>query len=505
MNVIYDGYSFDRILMNLTISEGLMTKNGQEFLEKAEGLMTSKGKCSLLYRFTTNLLKRDVDLYDFKITEFTNSRWLSARELQFENDKLFKMDLQPIMNYLINDLKKDSYSLDDQKYLTALLYKNSAFSYNTNEFYNKEKFITEMEKAFEIYSEISKEYLQEDFEMGQPGNIRTFRRSSVFMYPTNMSLMDSNPFNTWSVGRSKNKGLFFNYVKEKIGIEKAFFSNEKDIEMFSKYLLSYFQNVTYDVPEEEFIETSYFESKIDNSTLDKTIDRDALLAFLSSYFDKRGDNAKAKKYADLCDPSKLFANGKIKGNNENDVYYNLGKKLITYYLLKNEINRAQNILDKFPDAFQKRNAMLLAIDSLQKADNIIVAFAITDSLLNSYIYKKPKYGNKLFEILGRSSTSSCDKIASLLMKDKNDNVKVACLKLLIRGKVFSGNYYNATALIPDYLSSASQLALYTEVLEGDLGIKQKYRGTWFKFQTTPWADMEYEDGEGGGDIVLMGE
>jgi hypothetical protein len=125
-----------------------------------------------------------------------------------------------------------------------------------------------------------------------------------------------------------------------------------------------------------------------------------------------------------------------------------------------------------------------------------------DSLINVHVYKSSKFGNKLFEILGRLSTANGDNMAMVLMKDKPDKSKPSCLNYFVKGKAQSGQYYQATTFIPDYVSSSSQLGLYTTILKEEI-IKRKIRlddGWYFMDNQSvdnDWGTGVYEEGESG--------
>ena len=207
---------------------------------------------------------------------------------------------------------------------------------------------------------------------------------------------------------------------------------------------------------------------------------------------------------------------KILKNSNIDNYYDLAKSILNYYFTQpfsqsfNEdglvskketlgYDSAFALLNSFQDGFQKRNALIINIDSLQRGKKDAMAISLLDTLLNSYVAKSSKYGNKLFEIFGRLSTSHGDKMAMALMKDKSDKTKPDCLNFFIDGKAQSGNYYQATTFIPEYISSSSELILYTTILKSEV-IKRKTKTNdgWSAMDKNygrSWMTGEYEEGE----------
>ena len=220
-------------------------------------------------------------------------------------------------------------------------------------------------------------------------------------------------------------------------------------------------------------------------------------------------------YAKLINQKEFLNKDKINKNNNTYKYYNLAKSLLNYYWEKpykyldfevsnknSNFNNAFQLLSYFPDGFQKRNALIKNIDSLQRGKKDEISIVLMDSLLNSHILKSSKFGNKLFEILGRLSTNMGDNMAMALMKDKSDNTKPSCLNYFVNGKAQSEKYYQATTFIPDYVSSSSQLSLYTTILKNELKKRKlNQKDGWFMMDNDndddSWISAAYENGESG--------
>jgi hypothetical protein len=93
-------------------------------------------------------------------------------------------------------------------------------------------------------------------------------------------------------------------------------------------------------------------------------------------------------------------------------------------------------------------------------------------------------------------------MAMILLKDKSDNIKPSCLNHFIDGKAQNGNYYQATTFIPDYVSSSSQLSLYTTILKNEVKKrKQTQKDGWYMMDNAnndnSWISGAYENGESG--------
>jgi hypothetical protein len=124
------------------------------------------------------------------------------------------------------------------------------------------------------------------------------------------------------------------------------------------------------------------------------------------------------------------------------------------------------------------------------------AIELTDTLLNVYVNKNPKFGNSFFKILGRYATINSSRIAMNLLKDKNDKIKPACLNYFINGLLQTNRYYEATTFIPDYVSSSNQLKFYTSFIKNEARKKTKnYKGWGNLDEENNWTDEPFESSD----------
>ena len=125
------------------------------------------------------------------------------------------------------------------------------------------------------------------------------------------------------------------------------------------------------------------------------------------------------------------------------------------------------ILKALRDPWDRRNCMIDICYSLQETGPIENTFVYLDSLY-SEIEKKPKFGTKLFRVLGMIGSQSLYDIAMDTYKDFDDKVKPRALSNFIRGVSSSGLYHRAFTYIPKYASRENELELYNEILHSEV-------------------------------------
>jgi hypothetical protein len=215
----------------------------------------------------------------------------------------------------------------------------------------------------------------------------------------------------------------------------------------------------------------------------------------------------------------LLDKEKIKKEDNTNIYFKIANNLLNYYwsvenvlLSKNEksnFEKGFTLLNSYQENFQKRNALLKSIVYLQENEKDAKSIVLMDSLLNVHVYKTSKFGNKFFHILGKLSTNAGDKLAMALMKDKSDKIKPSCLDFFVKGKAEKGLYFQATSFIPDYVSSLSQLQLYTTILKVHLSEKaSKNQDVWYyvekknvELNENSWFNMAYELNDDGTNYI----
>jgi hypothetical protein len=502
LNTTY-GYSFNRLLLDLIITNRINSSEGIAFIEKIGSKKSIKSNFPIEVILLNNLLSSKVDINTWTLRRFSSSNDYEAADLQMQLEKISYSQLNDLTDNIISKFLTDGNLNNDEKnFMAALLYKAKAFTNNKKENLNYTIINESIKKSLFFFDKVSDKYLASDINIGEGSEIKAIKRSKVFKYGGLVSLTNGwNPFGVSSTLQNyKDKSIFINYLISEKGLENFFFKANEDAETLNDFLLSYYSIFNFS-KKDESLALAYFIGPITKNRLHKKIDKDALLAFITCYYHSTKQNKNATMYAKLINHKEFLNKEKINKNNNSKKYYRLAKCLLNYYweqpykFIYNEVenknsnfSNAFQLLNYFPDGFQKRNALIKNIDSLQRGKKDEISIVLMDSLLNSHILRSSTFGNKLFEILGRLSTNSGDKTAMLLMKDKADAAKPECLNYFVNGKAQSGNYYQATTFIPDYVSSSSQLSLYKTILKNEI-IRRKIK------QKDGWYIMDYEDND----------
>jgi hypothetical protein len=381
-----------------------------------------------------------------------------------------------------------------------------------------------LDKSLSFYDRISENYLKGDIIIGQGADVKSVPRSRVYKHLGLVSLTNRwDPFHEYNTLLPyKEKAIFFNYVVKKKGLENFYLLKDEDAETLNLSLLAYYTAYPLILDAEKVIDLTAFNEVIAKKRLPRNIDKNALLAFLSVYYSRHQQKDMARKFIGEVELKHLVKREKIKDEDNSYRYYKLMRSLLNYYWSQPvtvETGPAESIIVKgedyykgfellklFPDAHEQRNALLANIDSLQRGGKDLVAFVLMDSLVKMHLCKSPKFGNKLFEILGRMSTGAGDNLAMGLMKDKSDRIKPVCLNLFLDGKAEAGNYFSTTRFIPDYISSSSQLSIYSRIVKNEAlkrrtDLKDGWSGMDHLIDEDRWlATISglYEDSEDGG-------
>ena len=127
-----------------------------------------------------------------------------------------------------------------------------------------------------------------------------------------------------------------------------------------------------------------------------------------------------------------------------------------------DLNYLAKVAYALPEDYQKRDFLLTCIDTFLNARQELAAIEFLDKLLTNFPNSSSLFGNKVFELLGRSATAGSLKIALQFIRAKDDKDK--CFFYLTKGLCESGRYHDAYSLIPNYSSANSQLWLYNVML-----------------------------------------
>lgn len=512
-NFINSSDDYERFLYNLIITNKLFTKDGADFLSKIETKITVKSSFSLDILMLNNLLNDKIDIQAYLITNLT-SKYSSAFDFQLQKEHIDYNQVNDLSENIISRmLNNKNLNNDDKFFLAAILYKAKAFANNKKVNYKEEILNNGLKKSLYYYNRIKSEYLRGDISLGKGNSVKLVTRSKLYKFGASISLSDGwSPFSLsyWDFKNLENKSAFINFLINEKGLNEFFFKYDDDALILNEYLISYFASFDFKKKNEDIINLNPFEAAILKNNLSSKIDKNALFSFLACYYYYKNDLSKALMYSKQINYKELLDKEKINKEDNSYKYYNLANSTLNFYwnqpyiydtTINNKTSAFTNgfeLLNSFPDEFQKRNALVRNIDSLQRKGKDDIALVLLDTLINSKVLKYYKFGNKLFEILGRLSTNSGDKIAMLLMKDKSDKNKPNCLKYFISGKAQSGNYYQAITFIPDYVSSSSQLSLFTTILKHEIiKRKQKQLDGWSSMDNSSenWSSFPFEESE----------
>jgi hypothetical protein len=520
LNVGY-GYTYNRFLYDLVITNKLFSKEGIAFISKIESKLSVKKNYSLNILMLNNLLSDKLDIYQWTLQNFTNQNYRSS-DLQIQLERISYGQINDLADGIIGQMLASNNVVSDEKnYLAALLYKAKAFANNKQENLNYDLINESMQKSLNFYDKVSSDYLKADITIGEGTEVKSIQRSKIYKFGGLVSLTNGwDPFaEYYSINNYKYKSVFIDYVIKEKGLVPFYLTNDSDAEILNDFLLSYFSVFKLIGEEEKVINLKPFEESILTKTMHKKVDSDLLLAFMASYYYIQKNESKANEFARLVNFKTFLNKEKIDKENNAYKYYNVSTSLLSYFWSKGVVSSSNHenntkwdskwdsafvFMKTYPNEFQMRNSMLKNIDSLQRQKNEVAYLAILDTLLNGYIVKTPKFGNKIFQILGRLATTEGDRIAMFLMKDKPDNIKPACLNFFVDGISHSGYYYKAITYIPDYISSSSQLSLYTTILRNEIKRNKKIKLDGWSVMDNPiednWTSGAYENSDNDGGI-----
>jgi hypothetical protein len=111
--------------------------------------------------------------------------------------------------------------------------------------------------------------------------------------------------------------------------------------------------------------------------------------------------------------------------------------------------------------FQTRNILILVIDALQESEHVEDSFIYLDSLFK-YIDNKPKFGKKLYSVLGKIGGKPIAKIAENLLK--NETQEAYSHQLYANAIMSTNKYYKALKSVPENLSDKSLINIYSRML-----------------------------------------
>ena len=400
-------------------------------------------------------------------------------------------------------------------YYLALAYKTKAFIYNQQYDYHPQEMKEAYGEALKFYESLSVEEADKNETIGSDNDLKTVKRSVLFMFPVNMDLTQTREaYNYYTnANRCKNYTAFAEYLLEHDKVEGYMMANQDVLTNWDKYFLNGIAMEPCDSTKMFFREDQKFELLLDNMSLVSKISADVLYGLKALDCKRRGDLKSAENWLEKVN---LVNYGKSTWLGLKDT--KVDHQLLSGYLMKlcfsfTEIKpsgkdkgssdyyyqKAFGFMNCMPDLYRRRNILIECIDTLQHHKMDQYALQLSDSLLNRYASKSHKFGNKLFEMLGRYSTNETDKLCMQLMKDKTDKSRPFCFEYFVKGKIYSGNYYNTIQQIPEYVSSTSLLKLYSCFLrqEAENTLHSSALGWSNEILKDDYNLQPYEDAEGG--------
>ena len=188
------------------------------------------------------------------------------------------------------------------------------------------------------------------------------------------------------------------------------------------------------------------------------------------------------------------------GLDENTFKSKLVSQLCIAFANKGMKQRVFEITKTMSD-FQTRNILISVIDALQESEHIEDTFIYLDSLFK-YIDKKPKFGKKLYSVLGKIGGNQISSIAKNLLQ--NETQEAYSYEIYSKAIMSTKKYYKALKSVPENLSDKSLIYIYSRMLCAHYKIKAKeltqiYLLDFTIPSSTDWINhnTNYESGQGG--------
>jgi energy-coupling factor transporter ATP-binding protein EcfA2 len=498
------GYSYNRILYSLLLSNSLCSEKGIEFMKNIELKITNKKLFTIEQLLADKISSNSNNVGPYSLSNIFNKE-VDAFKFSGIIDKITAKQRIDYIDFVISKTIEDSkLEANSKNFIIALLLKTKAKCYNLSNNVDYLKIDEALNLAYQYYGKINDAYINSEINIGgENGGLKSIKRSELFLYPGNIELTDYyNTFNVYYSGYDKS--YLINFISKNKSILDKFFLNNNGIEILNRFMKNYSSVVLNNANKSNRYNFDFIETLNKSNFKKDLFDKDYANCLLGLYYHKKGNEVKSKEYFNKVIMNKVFSKETLNGEDK-WTYTELAEECALYYATRSfrdtsaaNTNKLKfySTLSNLPFEYLKRNTIIKTIDSLMSRNMDQFAIELTDTLLNVYINKKPKFGNSFFKILGRYATTNSSRIAMNLLKDKTDKTKPSCLNFFINGLLQTNRYYEATTFIPDYVSSSNQLKFYTSFIKNEARKKTKnYKGWGNLDEENNWTDEPFESSD----------
>ena len=337
--------------------------------------------------------------------------------------------------------------------------------------------------AFRTYQEIPAGALVNDYTFyNQDGqkNVRADKitNSVAFLYP---NIITDNGFRALRFEENfmNAEFPFFDYILSRKLL--SLYTTEDQLKALEKFIyqylftFKYFQesNIFSKRPIVDFaVNYNYFFEIVNiiskNSSSNKIINNYFIDLILINKAFEENDTTTAFKLYETLEINKVLDPGFQKEEQPRDVVnQELLKRLAKNLALNNRLAESFRFLKVLKDPWEQRNGMINICYSLQKTGPVENTFVYLDSLFKE-VEMKPKFGMKLFRVMGMVGSQSGYEITMNLFKDVEDLLKPRAINNFIRGIAHEKLFYKAYTYFPEYLSRMNELELYNEIIHAQV-------------------------------------
>ena len=422
-------------------------------------------------------------------------------------------------------LQNEQLQISFEKEINLALYYKKRGIFASSMKKNKPEAEKYFDMAFKIYNKIPSDALTKDYifynQDGQK-NIGADKvtNSAAFLYPTTLNDFGFQVFQ-FSSDFTFADFPFFDYIlAHKLG---DLYKTDDQLKVLEKFIyqylfaFKYYPNVFqfFTKPGRDFPVNYYYFNNIvniinQNSNANKIINKNFVELIEVNKAFEENDTAKALTKFKSLDLNVILDAGFQKQEQPRDVVnQEILKQLAKNLALNNRLGDSFRFLNAMKDPWERRNGMIDICYSLQETGPVENTFIYLDSLFLE-VEKKPKFGTKLFRLMGMTGSQSGYDIAMDLFKDVDDLLKPRAIDNFIRGIASDSLYYKAYTYVPEYLSRDNQLELYNEIIHAEVLRKSNgntndaaERKYWKKYEAYIYGEYIPEDFEVELDHFLM--